>query len=90
MPVRYLSDPELARLISWPDEIDVADAVTYFTLSGDDLSWIAGFNRRAENRLGVSVQLCALPWLGWIPDDLGCVPGGGARPLGRRVGGRPR
>ena len=45
MPVRYLSDPELARLSSWPDEIDVADAVTYFTPSGDDLSWIAGFNR---------------------------------------------
>ncbi|ACV79923.1 hypothetical protein Namu_3606 [Nakamurella multipartita DSM 44233] len=32
MPVRYPSDPELARLSSWPDEIDVADAVTYFTL----------------------------------------------------------
>jgi len=54
MPVRYLSDPELARLSSWPDEIDVADAVTYFTPSGDDLSWIAGFNR-AENQLGFAI-----------------------------------
>ena len=33
MPVRYLSDPELARLSSWPDEIAVEDVVTYFTLS---------------------------------------------------------
>jgi hypothetical protein len=73
MPVRYLSDLELARLTGWPDEIDVADAVTYFTSYGDDLSWIAGFNR-AENRLGVMVQLCTLPWLGWIPDDLGACP----------------
>jgi hypothetical protein len=73
MPVRYPSDPELARLSSWPDEIDVADAVTYFTLSSDDLSWVAGFNR-VENRLGVMVQLCALPWLGWIPDDLSACP----------------
>jgi len=30
------------------------------------LSWIAGFNR-AENRLGVKVQLCTLPWLGLDP-----------------------
>ncbi len=74
MPVRYLSDPELARLSSWPDEIAVQDAVTYFTLSTDDLSWLTGFNRQ-HNRLGVAVQLSTLPWLGWIPDDLaGCPP----------------
>jgi len=38
MPVGYLSDPELARLNAWPDEIAAEDAVTYFTLSGDDLA----------------------------------------------------
>ena len=32
MPVRYLSDPELARLSGWPDEIADSDAVSYFTL----------------------------------------------------------
>jgi hypothetical protein len=73
MPVRYLSDPELARLSNWPDEIAVEDAVTYFTLSADDLSWLAGFNRQ-QNRLGVAVQLSTLPWLGWIPDDLAACP----------------
>ena len=73
MPVRYLSDPELARLSSWPDEIAVKDAVTYFTLSADELSWLAGFNRQ-QNRLGVAVQLSTLPWLGWIPDDLAACP----------------
>src|SRR5271156_2798232 len=73
MPVRYLSDPELARLSSWPDEIAVEDAVTYFTLSADDKSWLAGFNRR-HNHLGVAVQLSTLPWLGWIPDDLAGCP----------------
>lgn len=45
MPVRYLSHPELARLSGWPGEIADADAVTYFTLSADDQSWLAGFNR---------------------------------------------
>ncbi len=44
------------------------------TLSADDLSWLAAFNRQ-HNRLGVAVQLSTLPWLGWIPDDLaGCPP----------------
>ena len=73
MPVRYLSDPELARLSGWPDEIADEDAVTCFTLSADDVSWLAGFNRQ-QNRLGVAVQLSTLPWLGWIPDDLASCP----------------
>ncbi len=65
MPARYLSDTELARLSNWPGEIADEDTVTYFTLSADDLAWLAGFNRE-ENRLGVAVQLATLPWLGWI------------------------
>ena len=59
LPVRFLSDAELARLSSWPDEIAAEDLVTFFTLSPDDLGWLAGFNRD-ENRLGAAVQLCAL------------------------------
>jgi hypothetical protein len=60
MPVRYLSDPELARLSGWPDEIADEDVVTYFTLAADDVSWLARFNRQ-QNRLGVAVQLSTLP-----------------------------
>jgi hypothetical protein len=72
MPVRYLSDVELARLSPWLGEIAEEDAVTFFTLAGDDLGWVRGFNRD-ENQLGVAVQLCTLPWLGWIPAELiGC------------------
>ncbi len=44
MPVRYLSDSQLARLSSRPDDIPDEDAVTHFTLSADDLGWLAGFN----------------------------------------------
>jgi hypothetical protein len=72
MPVRCLSDVELARLSTWPGEIAEEDTVTFFTLAGDDLGWVRGFNRD-ENLLGVAVQLCTLPWLGWIPAELtGC------------------
>lgn len=77
MPVRYLSDPELARLSGWPDELADEDAVIFFTLSPDDLVWLAGFNR-PENRLGVAVQLSTLPWLGWIPNELAACPSGRA------------
>ncbi len=79
MPVRFLSDAELARLSSWPYEIADDDLVTYFTLTSHDLGWL-GANVRVENRLGAAVQLCALPWLGWIPDDLaGCPAAAGRR-----------
>jgi hypothetical protein len=49
MPVRFLSDAELARLSSWPGEIADDDLVTYFTLSSADLDWLAS-NVRVENR----------------------------------------
>ena len=70
MPIRNRSDPELARLSSWPDEIAAEDAVTYFTLSTDDLSRRAGSNRQ-ENRLGVAMELMRLPWPGCPAAALG-------------------
>ncbi|MGO9733665.1 DUF4158 domain-containing protein, partial [Mycobacterium sp.] len=85
MPVRFLSDAELARLSSWPDEIADDDLVTFFTLTGDDLGWL-GSNVRVENRLGAAVQLCALPWLGWIPDDLSGCPSPAVDRLARLLG----
>ena len=52
MPVRFLSDAELARLSGWPDDVADDDLVTFFTLTSDDLGWL-GSNIRIENRLGV-------------------------------------
>jgi uncharacterized protein DUF4158 len=85
MPVRFLSDAELARLSSWPDEIAEHDLVTFFTLSSDDAAWLSG-NVRVENRLGAAVQLCTLPWLGWIPDDLTGCPSAAVSRLGALLG----
>jgi hypothetical protein len=36
MPVRFLSDAELARLSSWPDELAEPGLITFFTLTSDD------------------------------------------------------
>ena len=85
MPVRFLSDAELARLSSWPDEIAEHDLVTFFTLTSDDAAWLSG-NVRVENRLGAAVQLCTLPWLGWIPDDLTDCPSAAVSRLGSLLG----
>lgn len=41
MPVRFLSDAELATLSGCPDEITAA-LITYFTLTSDDLGWPDG------------------------------------------------
>lgn len=58
---------------------------TYFTLTGDDLDWL-GSNVRVENRLGAALQLCTLPWLGWIPDDLTACPSTAVDRLATRLG----
>jgi hypothetical protein len=44
------------RLSGWPEAIADEGVVTFFTLTRDDLGWLAGFTRD-DNRLGVAVQL---------------------------------
>ena len=85
MPVRFLSDAELARLSSWPDEIADEDLVTFFSLTSADLGWL-GSHVRPENRLGAAVQLCSLSWLGWIPDGLTGCPSAAVGRLGGLLG----
>jgi len=61
------------------------DMVTFFTLTSDDLAWL-GSNVCVENRLGAAVQLCAPPWLGWIPDDLTGCPSAAVDCLANQLG----
>jgi hypothetical protein len=49
-----------------PAEIAPDDLVTFFSLTEDDVAWLRA-GHRLENHLGVAVQLCSLPWLGWCP-----------------------
>jgi len=44
---------------------------------------------RQANRLGVAVQLCTLPWLGFVPDDLATAPAAVVRKLAERLGTDP-
>lgn len=66
-------------LRAWPTEIAADDLVTFFSPTDDDVTWLRGAHR-PENQLGVVVQLCSLPWLGWVPDELAdCTAAASAR-----------
>nr|WP_245718550.1 DUF4158 domain-containing protein [Nocardia miyunensis] len=46
----------------------------YFTLTPADLAFVAPQGRGASVRLGLSVILCSLPWLGFVPDNVAAAP----------------
>jgi TnpA family transposase len=71
---RVFSDEELARLRGFP-EITGDDLIRFFTLSQADLAFVdPGRGRSARDRAGLSVQLCTLPWLGFVPDAVTTAP----------------
>ncbi|MCA1675955.1 MAG: DUF4158 domain-containing protein, partial [Actinobacteria bacterium] len=88
MPTRYLSDAELARLAGYPDTIADEDLVTFFRLEDEDLRWVRE-RRGGANRLGLALQLCTLPWLGFVPDDLSSPPAAAVRRLAAQLGIEP-
>jgi len=71
---RFFSDAEIARLRSWPAELGRDELIRHFTLGPDDLAWLESSARGSGNRIGLAVQLCALPWLGFVPDDVAGAP----------------
>ncbi len=83
---QLFSAAELVRLRSWPPEVGSAELVQFFTLAGDDLDWLATAARGATGRRGLAVQLCTLPWLGFVPDDVAAVPVAAATRLASQLG----
>ena len=73
MATRFLSDAERASLETWPAEISHTDLVAHFTLDVADVRWL-GRQRSPANRLGLSVQLTGLRYLGFLPGELAALP----------------
>ncbi|MGC9221985.1 MAG: DUF4158 domain-containing protein [Solirubrobacteraceae bacterium] len=73
MATRFLSDAEIERLEGWPERIERRDLLRYFDLDRDDLEFVCA-QRGAPNQLGIALQLGALRWLGFIPEDLQAAP----------------
>jgi hypothetical protein len=72
---QFFSAAEIRKLESWPVEVGRDELVRYFTLAAEDLEWINFSTRGTSAKLGLSVQLCALPWLGFVPEDVQAAPG---------------
>lgn len=64
---------------SFPD-IGRDELVRFFTLTRKDLGFVDNLRRSGgqvpEARLGLAVQLCTLPWLGYVPEDRSAAAGG--------------
>jgi TnpA family transposase len=73
MPTRFLSDAEIERLESFPEAIDERDLARFFALDEEDLRFVRRQHSPA-GQLGVALQLYALRWLGFVPDDLTAAP----------------
>src|SRR3954471_22868902 len=73
VPIGFLTDAERERLDSFPSQITRGDLLTYFTLSRADRRQIPR-TASAANRLGFALQLGALRYLGFCPDDLSTAP----------------
>ena len=78
------SDDELAQLRGFP-EAARAELIRYFTLTAADEAFVPRFRGR-DNVLGAAVQLCTLPWLGYVPDDVAAAPAVVVARLSDRLG----
>jgi hypothetical protein len=67
------SDAELEEVRRFPGSIAQNELIRYLTLMPGDVALVNG-HRGAGNRTGVAVQLCSLPWLGFVPDEVASVP----------------
>lgn len=73
MPGKFLTDSDRQRLSSFPTEISKDDLIVYFTLSSNDMNLV--INCRGDyNKIGFSVQMGALRYLGFCPDNFNSIP----------------
>jgi TnpA family transposase len=83
------SEDQLEQLRSFP-EISRDELIRYFTPATGDVAFVdTGRGRGAPDRLGMLVQLCTLPWLGFVPDDVRSAPPAAVGRLADRLGVEP-
>jgi len=86
---RMSSEEQLDQLRSFPD-IGRDDLIRYFTLTQADAAFVdPGRGRGPADRLGLAVQLCTLPWLGFVPDAVDSAPPVAVARLAERLGLAP-
>jgi hypothetical protein len=73
MPIGFLTAAERDRLNHFPAQILDEDLRAFFLLTEDDQR-VINQQREAHTRLGFALQLCAVRYLGFAPDDLHTTP----------------
>ena len=73
MPTEFLTDTQRYRLTRIPADISQEDISIHFTLNDED-KMLVRKQRRPHNRLGFALQVGALRYLGFCPDDLITTP----------------
>jgi TnpA family transposase len=86
MATRLFSEDQMERLQSFPD-IGRDELIRFFTLTPADVAFVdPGRGRGPVDRLGLAVQLCTLPWLGFVPDEVRGAPPAAVSRLAGRLG----
>ena len=89
MPGQFLTKAERKNLQSFPLSPTDSDIITFFTLSAEDLALIK--QRSGDyNRLGFALQLGALRYLGFVPDNLKSAPNPIVNYLARQLQVNPK
>lgn len=88
MAGEFLSAAERERLNRFPTDIPKEDLIAYFTLTPADMNQIP-VKSAMHNRLGFAMQLCALRYLGFSPDNMDTAPPSVVAFVGRQVGVEP-
>ena len=85
MATRVFSKEELAQLRGFP-EITRDELIRFFTLTAADRALVdPGRGRSPRDRLGLAIQLCTVPWLGFVPDDVTTAPPAAVARLARQL-----
>jgi hypothetical protein len=66
------SEDELAQLRGFPEAVP-GDLIRYFMLSTAEETFVRKFRGQATP-LGAAVQLCTLPWPGYVPAEITSAP----------------
>ncbi len=86
MATQVFSDEELERLRGFP-EIGREELIRFFTLTSADVAFVdPGRGRGPADRLGLALQLCTLPWLGFVPDEVRVAPPAAVGRVAERLG----
>lgn len=69
----FLSEDLRERFSNFPKSIDQETVIQYFSLSKNDLKIIPK-KCPVYSKLGFTLSLCALRWLGFVPKELDAIP----------------